>query len=262
MWKDAKFGMLSRDARLLFIAAISKAECCGVVVWTPMQLMANIFPFDTDLNIEQASALMTEIEDLGMVMPYMGREGGLTYGLITNFHKHQVLRNPGVAQCPVPPDGWPSEYVSKLDSKSLEALRRWESKSKGSVWCEVSPLSDHSQVSDSPLKSKEKREKRKDQTVSLPLLSDEAVENCKPVENSGWLSQSLDKFWVAYPKKVNLNAVKNIWLMLSPTHEEFEAIMKALESDKRSELWNRDGMRHIPRPNIWLEQWIKDNKPC
>ncbi|MDR2108930.1 MAG: hypothetical protein LBP28_05685 [Coriobacteriales bacterium] len=246
MWADAKFGMMSRDARLLFIGAISKAECCGVIPWTPEQIKAMVFPFDADLGLPQVLALMTELEELELVMPYMSRDGGLTYGLITNFHKHQVLKNPGIARCPEPPSGWHPDYLAKLDAKAQRTLKRWSSKVSGSVWGRASSSG-----------SWNWKLKREDQTPSLPLLRDGPVENSEAVENSGsetWLADAFDVFWAAYPKKVNLKAARNLWLDIWPDSEAFAKIMAALETDRLSELWNRDGMRHVPRPNIWLEK--------
>lgn len=68
-------------------------------------------------------------------------------------------------------------------------------------------------------------------------------------------------FWKAYPKKVGKATCLKAWKKLNPNSELFDRIMAALDSQKRSEQWNREGGRFIPNPLTWLNQGRWDDEP-
>lgn len=69
------------------------------------------------------------------------------------------------------------------------------------------------------------------------------------------------EFWKAYPKKVGKTSCLKTWKKLKPTAELFDHIMAALENQKRSEQWKREGGRYIPNPLTWLNQGRWDDEP-
>lgn len=69
------------------------------------------------------------------------------------------------------------------------------------------------------------------------------------------------EFWKAYPKKVGKASCLNAWKKLKPTAELHDHIMAALEAQKRSEQWQREGGRFIPNPLTWLNQGRWDDEP-
>jgi hypothetical protein len=78
-------------------------------------------------------------------------------------------------------------------------------------------------------------------------------------------AEAFDRFWSAYPKKVGkgeaLKAFEKVMTRKggtgtssaspSPTVED---LLAALERQKRSDQWTRDGGRYIPNPSTWLNQ--------
>ena len=63
-------------------------------------------------------------------------------------------------------------------------------------------------------------------------------------------------FWKSYPrKKAKQTAERAFHKKVKP--EQFQAIMKALEAQKRSADWQKDGGKYIPYPATWLngERW-------
>lgn len=64
-------------------------------------------------------------------------------------------------------------------------------------------------------------------------------------------------FWSAYPKKVGKASSEKAWRKLSPNDNLFQKIMSALEVQKHSTQWTKDGGRYIPNPLTWLngERW-------
>ena len=70
------------------------------------------------------------------------------------------------------------------------------------------------------------------------------------------------EFWKAYPKKVGKASCLKAWKKIKPTAELHEHIMAALENQKRSEQWQREGGRFIPNPLTWLNQGRWDDEPA
>ena len=70
-----------------------------------------------------------------------------------------------------------------------------------------------------------------------------------------------EKFWKAYPKKVDKKGSEKAFKNIKNICEEFEKIMAALERQKHSEQWNKDGGQYIPHPKTWLnqERWNDQN---
>lgn len=69
------------------------------------------------------------------------------------------------------------------------------------------------------------------------------------------------EFWKAYPKKVGKASCLKAWKKMKPTAELHDHIMAALEDQKRSEQWQREGGRFIPNPLTWLNQGRWDDEP-
>lgn len=62
-----------------------------------------------------------------------------------------------------------------------------------------------------------------------------------------------DKFWAAYPKKVGKGAAEKAFAK-APINGHLADVLTALERQKHSEQWRRDGGQFIPNPATWLNQ--------
>lgn len=60
-----------------------------------------------------------------------------------------------------------------------------------------------------------------------------------------------DEFWRAYPKKVGKKAAQKAY---RKANVPAGTLLAALERQKRSDQWSRDGGRYIPNPATWLNQ--------
>lgn len=70
-----------------------------------------------------------------------------------------------------------------------------------------------------------------------------------------------DRFWTAYPKKVGKGAAEKAFLR-ARLNGHLPEVLKAIESQKHSEQWQKDGGQFIPNPATWLNQrrW-EDGEP-
>ena len=64
--------------------------------------------------------------------------------------------------------------------------------------------------------------------------------------------QKFSLFWNAYPKKVSKAAAEKAFNKLKPDDELLETMFEAIEQQKRSAEWQKDGGQFIPYPATWL----------
>lgn len=62
-----------------------------------------------------------------------------------------------------------------------------------------------------------------------------------------------DVFWAAYPKKVGKGAAEKAFSK-APINGHLADVLSALDRQKQSEQWRRDGGQFIPNPATWLNQ--------
>lgn len=69
---------------------------------------------------------------------------------------------------------------------------------------------------------------------------------------------AFDAFWSAYPKKVGKGAASVAFKKIKP--KDFPLLVPAVERQKQSKQWQRDGGQYIPNPATWLNQqrWLDE----
>ena len=82
----------------------------------------------------------------------------------------------------------------------------------------------------------EKRREETDKAASPP---------CVHAEHFG-------EFWDLYPRKQNRARAEKSFKRLKPSPELFAEILEALERQKASEQWQRDGGAYVPHASTWL----------
>ena len=68
----------------------------------------------------------------------------------------------------------------------------------------------------------------------------------------GVLQAGFDEFWAHWPRHVDKHAAENAWRKLKPTVTLTDLIVQAVDAQKASSEWLRDGGRFIPYPATWL----------
>lgn len=63
-----------------------------------------------------------------------------------------------------------------------------------------------------------------------------------------------ERFWAVYPRKVGKGAAKRSFLKYKPDDALTEKMISAVEAQKQTEQWKRDGGQYIPHPATWLNQ--------
>lgn len=73
--------------------------------------------------------------------------------------------------------------------------------------------------------------------------------------------QRFDQFWTAYPKRVGKDAARRWWLKAKPDAALLATMLNAIEVQKLSPQWCRDGGQFIPNPATWLGQGRWNDEP-
>ena len=75
--------------------------------------------------------------------------------------------------------------------------------------------------------------------------------NPNPESESNTRGAAFDAFWAAYPRKVGKGDARKAF---GKVRVELGTLLSAIEAQKASQQWKRDGGRYIPNPATWLNQ--------
>jgi hypothetical protein len=79
-------------------------------------------------------------------------------------------------------------------------------------------------------------------------------------EEKNIYSVEFDSFWNEYPKKVGVDAAWSAWKKRNGDRPNIEAIIKAIEEQKRSDQWQKEKGQFIPNPATWINQGRWDDE--
>ena len=67
-------------------------------------------------------------------------------------------------------------------------------------------------------------------------------------------------FWTVYPRKVGRGAAEKVFERINPDKQTFDRMIQAIDQQRCSAQWQRDGGQYIPTPATWLTQrrWEDD----
>ena len=82
-------------------------------------------------------------------------------------------------------------------------------------------------------------------TKDIPPISPKGEKDCSDLFN---------QFWDAYPKHIAKQSAVKAFEKLKPDEKLLEAMLKAIEMQKESKQWEKDGGAFIPYPATWLNQ--------
>ena len=82
-------------------------------------------------------------------------------------------------------------------------------------------------------------------TKDIPPISPKGGKDCSDLFN---------QFWTAYPKHIAKQSAVKAFEKLKPDEKLLEAMLKAIEMQRESKQWEKDGGAFIPYPATWLNQ--------
>ncbi|MBT9154924.1 MAG: hypothetical protein DDT39_01610 [Firmicutes bacterium] len=87
-----------------------------------------------------------------------------------------------------------------------------------------------------------------------PINNTHKQERAREGAASVVVENGFERFWDAYPKRVEEQAARVEWNRLNPDPELRHRIMRSLAKEKDSRQWRDEGGRYIPKPESWLCQ--------
>ena len=92
-----------------------------------------------------------------------------------------------------------------------------------------------------------------EQDESLTVETAKGTGSEKPVDHSMTpVKKRFEEFWDGYPKKVGKGAAERAWAKIKPSEELLQKMLKAIEIQKQSFDWTKEGGQFIPYPATWL----------
>jgi len=85
---------------------------------------------------------------------------------------------------------------------------------------------------------------------TLPITQDTKHKEKQPTA----LSVRFDEFWKAYPKKIGKDAAKKAFEKRKPDAVMLTQMVNAINFQRRTAAWQKDGGQFIPNPATWLNQ--------
>lgn len=104
----------------------------------------------------------------------------------------------------------------------------------------------------------------KQMNANVPVIQSESESNPNPNPKSARVDSALfDRFYAAYPRKQGKSKAMDAFKKLSPDEALLNAMLSALEVQKTSAQWTKDGGQFIPHPATWLNQrrWEDEAMP-
>ena len=78
------------------------------------------------------------------------------------------------------------------------------------------------------------------------------IANAISQKKSARTEADFERFWIAYPKKKSKAQAKKVWEKLKPSSDLVSTILSAVDKQKRSKDWQKEGGKYIPYPATWL----------
>lgn len=74
--------------------------------------------------------------------------------------------------------------------------------------------------------------------------------------------EGFDRFWAIYPKHVAKKDALKAWEKLRPSPALIERILAAVEWQRQTPKWLKDGGEFAPYPATWLRSERWEDEPC
>jgi hypothetical protein len=225
--------------RLLFVGLWCLADREGRLEDRPKRIRADALPYDDcDVN-----AMLDQLHAAGFIIRY--EVDGQKLIQITTFGQHQNPHPKELSEgLPPPPNQ--SENQQRPNRGKPRPSRGKVGATRGKSRSGP-PLPSSSSVSSSPSVS------------SLNTPSE-----CRPTDDGATVADGFDGFWSAYPKKVKKTAARSAWDKIGPDADLTRTILAAIERQKQSTDWTKNGGEYVPHPTSWLNgrRWEDEVLPA
>mgnify|MGYP005767795181 CR=1 FL=1 len=179
-----------------------------------------LFPLKDSLTLRNVSAAINKLASVGLVTLY--ECDGKPFLLLPTWNEHQQIRSKK-SKYPAPELGDSIEnHVKSNDIKCNQ------------MQSNVTVI----QSNPNPIQSE---------------TESESESNVHAHMREGVLDR-FARFWNAYPKKVGKSVAEKSFKKIKPDESLLQKMLYAIEQQRKTNQWMRDGGRYIPNPSTWLNQ--------
>ena len=226
-WSDEKLGECTRDERLLFMGLISNADDEGYGRANPKLLRSSIFPYD-DLRVSDLEKWLSRLGGLQLIALYEVK--GQTYYYLPNFTKHQTINKPVKSAIPKPVGIEKDQMTGDYGRTTV-----------------VLPEDYRSATVALPPKRN-----RREKNTPIPPMGGELPPKGACIPDRG--NEMFGRFWSSYPRKTAKQNALRAFEKLNVTEALLTEMLAALDWQRHSEEWTKEGGRFVPYPATWLNQ--------
>ena len=221
-FESEKISALSDFEFRVWVGLITQADDAGRGDARPAILKGRIFPLRERVTVRDIDQAMTRLAAAGCVSLY--KVGGKPYYAFPNWAEHQRVYNTK-AKYPGPDEADEEMTESAATCGNL----RQPAANRG-----FNP-NPNPNPNINPNPNPESNARAREITA----------------ESVKAATRSFERFWEAYPRKVGKKAAGAAFMrVLADT----DTLIAALEKQKTSEQWTKEGGRYIPNPATWLNQ--------
>lgn len=153
-------------------------------------------------------------------------------------------------------------YVSRPRIEELLAHQLWEHHDVGFK------VHDYLDWNDSREEIMAKREAARDRSSrarsrerSQNVLSGVGITSSVDQKKEEERAAAFAEFWAFYPRRVGRTPAERAWAKLDPDPALRQTMLHALDVQKRSPQWTKDGGQFVPHPATWLNQRRWEDEP-
>ena len=207
----------------LWVSLITYVDDFGRGDARPAIIKGSCFPLRDRITNKDIEAALRALAGIGCVSLY--EVDGKPYLYFPTWESHQTVRNQK-SKCPAPADGQQLNTIASK-CKQLQAIE---------INC-------------------------KQVNAIAPVIQSESKsenESENESESKSAREDAFDVFWAAYPRKVGKGAARKAFAKLPAA--VFPLLVPAVETQKLSAQWRKNGGEYIPNPATWLNQERWDDK--
>lgn len=266
---------LSWFEQVFFDHLIVNCDDYGRMDARPAVLKAKLFPLCDTVSLKDIESGLQSLVRVGCVQPY--EAGGKPYLFLPSWEKHQTRRahkskypDPAGSNPPDHENNCKQMHADDSNCKQMSPYSRYEirdtgyengNESENEFENEKHPVAP--QGADASEEKPENQAKESaEQSESLTVETARGAGKKKPADHSttSGRQKQFEEFWCHYPRRVGRGTAEKAFDKLRPDKALFERILSAVDRQKKSEDWQRDGGRYIPYPATWLngKRWEDD----
>lgn len=238
---------LSWFEEVLFYRLIVNCDDFGRYDARPKILKGRLFPLKDGVRAEQIEKALNTLASAELVDLYTVH--GKPFLQMRTWAAHQQARSstpkfPGMDEADQPQDDHPISDDINCNQMISDDINYYQMISDD-IRC-------NQMISDVPVNENDNENDKRERETGARARE----EDSGPSETD----RLFDAFWSAYPKKADKKAARRAWGKIRNLMKIYPGIMAALERQKESPGWTKDGGQFIPNPSTWIngERWMDE----